>query len=459
MTASRSKNCFRPAALRKLIPLALVSAWVFATLMIAESAVSAGRNPQADASTNSQDVSFQTGIKIGTAALSYSLKIGPLPPVTAIAFSQDGSTLAVGGYRVVVLWDIKSGKPQACIPNLAGQVQSLAFHPKESYLAVSGGEPGKASQALVYDLKDLSRKTFLLGHTDVVNHIAWSADGTRLATAGHDKTARIWGWPGGLVKTVLRGQSDSATRVFFTPDGASVFTASVDRNIRRFDSATGQLTKTYSGSGESVSALAISSDGKQIVSSGAEARIRWWNPDGTETVRFSDGSGGEVSDLVFSKDGKTLASASADRSIRLWRVDNGSHLRALAGSAEWMFAVALSPDGKFAAGGGADGVVRLWETESARLRVTLAAITPPGVKETEWIAVTPEGYFAGSPGWWNGIRPMSAEKPVTDSSVAKFIRSLLRPELIVTALTPADVKVAELPVPSKPTAPAKGGVK
>src|SRR5687767_8660306 len=276
MTANRSKSYSRRPA---LIPLALVSAAVVAALPGSESAASTRQSTVA----NSQEVTIQTGIKSGSTTLSYTLGVGPLPPVTAMEFSPDGSMLAVGSYRTVVLWDAKAGKPLSCIPDLAGQVQSLAFHPKDSYLAVAGGEPGRSAQALVYDLKDLSRKTFLLGHTDVVNHIAWSADGTRLATAGHDKTSRVWAWPGGLVKTVLRGQSDSATRVCFSPDGSSVYTASVDRNIRRFDSATGNLIRTYSGSGDSVSALAISPDGRQIVSSGPEVRIRWWNPDGADT--------------------------------------------------------------------------------------------------------------------------------------------------------------------------------
>ena len=456
MTASRSKNSFSVATLRTLFPLA-----VFATAIMAlpNSAAITRDVATPTSRANSPEVVFQTAVKNGPAALAYSLPIGLLPPVTALAFSPDGSKLAVAGYRAVFLWDAKAGKLLATIPNLAGQVQSVAFHPKDSYLAVAGGEPGRAAQALVYDLRDLSRKTFLLGHSDVVSHIVWSADGTRLATAGHDKTARIWTWPGGLVKTVLRGQSDSATRVSFSPDVNSIYTASLDRNIRRFDSTTGQLTKTYSGSGDSISALAISPDGRQIVSSGAEVRIRWWNPDAENTVRFSDGSGGEVSDLVFSKDGKVLASVSADRKLRLWRVDNGYHLREMAGSNDWLFAVALSPDGKLAAGAGTDGVVRLWEVETCRLRAGIAAALTSASSEPDWVAIIPEGYFAASPRWLSGIVPMSAEKLVTDPHVVKFVRSLLRPEQVAIAMTTADVKVAEIPVPSKPAAPAKGGGK
>ena len=416
MTASRSKSCFR------IVPLLL-----------------AGLAQPAGSST--LEHAIQTKVKVGTAALRYALPAAPLAPVTALAFRPDGSLLAAGGFRTVTLWDLKTGRPAQVIDGLAGQVQSVAFNPAGTHLAVAGGEPGKSAQALVFDLADVSRKTFLLGHADVVNHVTWSSDGKRLITAGTDKTARIWAWPGGLVHTVLRGHSDSVTRALFSPDSGFVYTGSTDRNIRRFEAASGKLLKTYGGSGDAITALALSPDGKRLVSSGPENRIRWWNVDGTDTFRFSDGSGGEVSDINFSKDGNLLISAGADKAVRIWRAGDGGHARMMSDSAEWIFAAALSPDMKLAAAGCADGLVRIWESETVRFRVALAG------EGSDWIAITPEGYFAGSSDWTRGIKPLLNGK-AADSACLAAIRNLNLPDMVSAALKAVDLKVAEIPAPA-----------
>jgi len=446
MTDYRSKSFFRIGG----FGLGLL-AWTY--LSVAGSLSQANpATPAAKADRDPRDVLFPTRLKSGSEAVRLTLSVGPLAPVTSLAFSPDGSVLAAGGYRAVTLWDVKEGKPSAVIPNLAGQILAVAFHPSRTHLALAGGEAGRAAQALVFDLKDLSRKTFLLGHTDSVNHIAWSADGSRLVTAGQDKTARVWGWPGGLIQLTLRDHSDSVSRAQFSPDGKWIFTASLDRNLRKFDAKSGQIAKTFAVTGDSISALAVNTAGSFIVSAGAETRIRWWNPDANEPVRYSYGSGAEVNDLAFSKDGKTLVSAAADKAVRVWNSDNGGQKQVLGGADDWVFAAAISPDGKMTAGAGADGLIRVWETESGRLRAVLAS-RPVSAAEPEWLAVTPEGYFTGSSGWVSGLKPSLAGK-AADKTLTQFVQSLAQPAQVATALKLGEIKPAEAPA-VKPGAPGK----
>ena len=431
MTARRSKSCYR-----------------FTRLLAACGFVPAIASPGYAQTGARRNVILPTVIKTPAGGLSYSLAVGPLGPVTAVAFSPDGARLAAGGYRSVTLWDLKTGRPSGFVHGLSGQVQSVAFHPGGEFLAVAGGEAGKSAQAAVYNVADPTRKTLLLGHTEVVNHIAWSVDGKSIVTAAQDKTARLWSWPGGLVRMVFRGHADAVTRALLSPDGRVAYTACLDRNVRRFDATSGQAVKTFTAAGDSISALAFSSDGRQLVSSGPEARIRWWNPDTGETSRYSYGTG-EVNDLCFSKDGKKLASASADRAVRLWNVENAGQIRTLGGAGDWIFSVGMSPDGKIVAGGGGEGIIRLWEVETGRLRMLL--MTGP---QMEWLAFTPEGYYAGSTAWTAGIRAWSAGKPVPDLNLAELIRALRRPDMVESALKLAEVKTPDLP--ARPPAAKKG---
>ncbi|HLV80225.1 MAG TPA: c-type cytochrome domain-containing protein [Chthonomonadaceae bacterium] len=400
------------------------------------------------------------------AAFVYAFKVGPLPAITALAFRPDGKQLAVGSYRAVTVWDTAAGRPLACLTRLAGQVQALAYRPDGTQLAVAGGAPGAAGEVKVFETGTFRPVGPALGmHTDAVLSVAWSADGTRLATGSQDHTARLWEWPSGKMLRVFEGNAEAVTRVCFAPDGKSLYTAGQDHSLRRYDTATGQSLRLFSGHEDGVLALAVSPDGSRLVSSGAEPRLRWWDPNSSDTTRTSDGHADTVNDLIFSKDGKRLASASADHTIRLWDVGSGGQQQVLNGADDWLYAVALSPDSKLAAGAGADGMVRLWETATGRLRLTLFAWPPAGKESApEWAAITPEGFYAASPAWTSRLRVLLAGAPQPVTRLAAFFPTLRRPDKVAAAWQGAALEPALLPAapppaktPVKSSAPVKSG--
>ncbi len=365
--------------------------------------------------------------------VSYAIKVGPLPPITSLAYSLDGKILAVGSYRALTLWDAAAGKPLRTVTNLPGSVYSIAFRADSSLLAISGGAPGMNGEVRVVDPKTGSQVGPLMtGHTDLVYSVVWSPDGTRLATASQDKTARLWEWPSGKELKQFKDHSDAVTRVCFAPDGKSIFTSSQDHNVRRFDVNTGLVLKVFSGHGEVVNAVAISPNGKSLISSGQEPAVRWWNLDNGETANTVGGHDAAVTDLGFSKDGKFAISASADHTARLWSTDNGSLVRTLAGSEDWLYSVSISPDGKTISAGGAEGEVRLWDAGSGKLRVTLFSWPPNPKSGLEWAAVTPEGYYDASEGWQAKLIPQRTPKLINAADTQES-KSLYRPDLVLKA--------------------------
>ena len=367
-------------------------------------------------------------------ALSLALKVGPVAAVTALAFSPDGSLLAVGGYRAVALWNTKTGLPLAGINHLAGQVQALAFKPDGTQIAIGGGLPGTPCEVRIVDLQTLrDAGPHLKGSAEAVLSIAWSADGKSLATGSQDRTARVWDVATGKELKSFKEHGDAVTRVCFSPDGKSLYTACLDHNLRRYDLVKGALLTTYSGHSDGVNALAVSLDGKRIISAGVEPNLRWWNADTGDLTNNIGGHGAQVTEIAISRDGKTLASASADKSVRVWDAIGTGQQRSLAGATDWEYAVAISPDSKFTAAGGADGMVRLWETANGRLRLLLLSWPLEKSPTPEWLAVTPEGYCNGSPGWLALLKPASPAGATPTARVVMFVQGLRQPESVAKA--------------------------
>jgi WD40 repeat protein len=92
--------------------------------------------------------------------------------------------------------------------------------------------------------------------------------------------------------------------------------------------------------------------------------------------------------------------------------------------------VALHPNGKRVAAGSADGLIRLWDVPSGKHILTLLAF-PSGETTTDWLAWTPEGYLADSPGV-----PPTAHWRMGGQDVegAPVWKALNHPEMIAQAL-------------------------
>ena len=200
----------------------------------------------------------------------------------------------------------------------------------------------------------------LSGHQDWVQSVAFSPDSKWLASAGLDKTIKLWETATGSLLGTLR-QSSAVNAVAISPDGQWLASAGDDGTVRLWESKTGKPRGALSGPGYSVFDVVFSPDGKLIAATGKDRTVFVWNADGGKRVYSLEGHTGDVYALAFSPDGKFLASAGADKTLRLWNMANGQEANRLSGHRDKVLALAWSPDGKQLASGDAGQAIRIWD--------------------------------------------------------------------------------------------------
>ena len=120
-------------------------------------------------------------------------------PITTLAFSSNGTLIAVGSERKIRL--LGSSK-QPRLKDIPRGTKSLAFSPDDTVL-VAGLRNGSIE---LWDMTTGEKITTLNGHTSTVETLVFSPDGKTLVSTGHDGTILLWDWEEALKGAPIRDE-------------------------------------------------------------------------------------------------------------------------------------------------------------------------------------------------------------------------------------------------------------
>ena len=373
----------------------------------------------------------------------------------SVAFSPDGTKLASGSMdKTIKLWGVSTGENINTLTGHKDRVESIAFSPDGTKLAsgsadetvtlweVSTGENintlgGTGSTSVAAQMLHIfaGRASKSMGHRSPVTSVAFSPDGTKLASGELRGMVKLWDvssgenintfhGPGGLSTSVafspdgrklassisggdgtveireaatgknintIAGHLDGIQSVVFSPDGTKLAAGVSGSGVKLWEIETGKQVATFSEKMGTVKSVAFSPDGMTLASThpGALGGIKVWDIETGRNIATLQGSRGRVWSVVFSPDGARLASGSEDKNVKLWEVDTGENTSTFRGHTNRIHSVAFSPDGTKLVSGSEDKTVKLWEVETGKNIATFeghvgnvwsVAFSPDGTK-------------------------------------------------------------------------------
>ena len=308
-----------------------------------------------------------------------------------------------GERDAVVEFEYDGVIPSYSVSRSVSSLSAVASHPLRVQVVDSEGNVAWTNFVLAEISSHLIAN--LEEHTDEVNSVSFSPDGTMLASGASDDTVILWDVRNREQIATLEGHTGEILSLSFSPDGALLASGSSGMVIL-WDVRTREQIATLDGHTSTVGSIStfhwvnsvsFSPDGTMLASGASDGTVILWDVRTREQITTLDGHTSTVHSLSFlpDADGVLLASGASDGTVILWDVRTREQITTLDGHTSTVHSWSFSLDGALLASGASDGTVILWDV---RTREQITTLVSTGMDWVNSVLFSPDGTMLASAG-------------------------------------------------------------
>lgn len=306
------------------------------------------------------------------------------PVITALAYSPDSKSLAISGFREILLHDADGSGLQARLVGRAQRIESLCYSPDGKLLGAVGGTPALFGEVQFWNAAERKLVTTATFSHDTLFGASFSDDGKRFAFGGADNRARVIDVETAEPVMRLDAHSDWVFGTTFSLKNDHLITVSRDMSMKLTIVENGQFVDNIT----SITPGALKGGlldverhptREEVLTGGADGEPKLYRIFRTQARKIGDDFNriraypaleGRIFDLEFNADGSQFvvgASTAIAGAARIYSTDDGKLLHELKGVDGPVFAVAYRPDGAHVAVGGFNGHVKIFDARTGEL--------------------------------------------------------------------------------------------
>jgi WD40 repeat protein len=293
--------------------------------------------------------------------------------VRDVAYGPDGATVASGGAdHAIVLFDRAEGRPTTILGGHADAVSALAFAPTGDALASASNDGTLAIRALDR-VGDRDTRTLGASWKPPVRAIAYRPDSTRLVVGSERGSLLLLDATTWDVLAERDTSGDGAVAASWSPDGSAIAVATHGARIAILSDDLSTLHATLETGAARITCLAFSPDGTRLAAALGDRTVARYARDGSAWRKEATTSAApsEISGLAWLPDGRGFVTSHLDGSVRRVDAVDASVAWTASAHADSALSVAVTPDGRHVVSGGRDQRIVIYDAVTARPIETL----------------------------------------------------------------------------------------